>query len=116
MLQTTVLKTLITSTLMLSVALPIKAQVGPGLGPTDTARNSDVQSYARVCTNDTRNGRLSLRTGPGQQYPKIKEIRNGQTIGLIRGQYGSDGFYWWNVFHNGSRGWARADYICGDPQ
>lgn len=70
--------------------------------------------YATVCTHQ-RNGRLSLRTGPGQNYPKVKEIRNGNQVALVNAEYSPDGFRWWNVLHNGTRGWARADYICGDP-
>ncbi len=107
------LKTLMASALILAVALPVKSQIGPGLGPTDSVARGE--RYAQVCTRE-RNGRLSLRTGPGQGYNKIKEIPNGHSIALFDGEYGGDGFYWWNVLHNGSRGWVRADYVCGDPQ
>jgi uncharacterized protein YraI len=100
--------------LFLAAALPVNAQVGPGLGASDHVA-SGVESYAQVCTSQSR-GRLSLRTGPGQNFGKIKEIPNGHTVGLIKGGYGQDGFWWWNVSHNNSRGWVRADYICGDPQ
>lgn len=115
MIKTSMLKTLMACTLILGVASRVKAQVGPGLGRTDTVSSSGTERYANVCTRKS-NGRLSLRTGPGQQHNKIKEIPNGNAVALAGGQYGSDGFYWWNVLHNGSRGWVRADYVCGDPQ
>lgn len=107
-------KTFAISVLILTAALPVKAQVGPGLGVTDHVA-SGVKRYAQVCTSDS-NGRLSLRTGPGQNFGKIKEIPNGHSVGLVTGQYSQDGFWWWNVHHNGSRGWVRSDYVCGDPQ
>lgn len=115
MLNTSILKTLLASTLILGVVLPVKAQVGPGLGNTDSVSGYRVESYGRVCTHGA-NGRLSLRVGPGQGHKKIKEIPNGNLVALVGGKYSSDGFFWWNVLHNGSRGWARADYVCGDPQ
>ncbi|MCU0536854.1 MAG: SH3 domain-containing protein [Hydrococcus sp. Prado102] len=108
------LKFFATGVLFLATTLPVKAQVGPGLGSSDRVA-SGVQSYAQVCTNSS-SGRLSLRTGPGQNFGKIKEIPNGHTVGLIKGGYSQDGFWWWNVIHNNSRGWVRSDYVCGDPQ
>lgn len=115
MLKTSMFRTLMAYTLILGVASPVKAQVGPGLGRTDVVSSYRTEHYANVCTRQP-NGRLSLRIGPGQQYKKIKEIRNGNLVALVGGQYSSDGFYWWNVLHNGSHGWVRADYVCGDPQ
>lgn len=111
------MKTLMTGALILTAALPASAQVGPGLGVTDSisGRYSRSESYAMVCTKN-HNGRLSLRTGPGMNFGKIKEIPNRHTVGLNYGQYGVDGFWWWNVYHNGYQGWVRADYVCGDPQ
>lgn len=97
--------------LVLTAVLPLKAQVGPGLDPYDTMANRG--RYATVCTK-TAQGRLSMRTGPGTGYRKIKEIPNRHTVALDGGQYGNDGFWWWRVSHNGSYGWSRADYICGD--
>ena len=115
MLNTSMLKTLITCTLILGVASPVKSQVGPGLGRTDAASSFRTERYANVCTRASK-GRLSLRNGPGQQYNKVKEISNGNTVALVGGQYSPDGFYWWKVLHNGNNGWVRADYVCGDPQ
>jgi hypothetical protein len=110
------IKILSTSALILAVALPVKAQVGPGLGRTDyRAQNYRPQDYGVVCTKNY-NGRLSLRTGPGQNYRKIAEIPNGYGLALNSGRYGSDGFWWWNASIDGYQGWARADYICDDPQ
>lgn len=109
-------KILLASALTLTFALPIKAQVGPGANSSDIpyGRGGDT-IYAQVCTNEP-NGRLSLRSGPGQNYRKIKEIRNGDTLALNSSQYDNRGFRWWSVYHNGSRGWVRADYVCGDPE
>ncbi len=113
------LKTLMAGALVLAVALPLKAQVGPGLGSTDHRGNvaftSSQENYARVCTNQG-NGRLSLRNGPGQGFTKIKEIPNGHALLLLDGKYDSQGFYWWKVVHNSNQGWVRADYVCDDPQ
>jgi hypothetical protein len=113
-------KIVLASALLLAVALPVKAQTGPGLGETDyrgnlVSNSSGGERYARVCTNDY-NGRLSMRMGPGTQYNKIKEIPNGHYLGLVSGEYSRDGFYWWQVLHNGNRGWVRSDFVCGDPQ
>lgn len=113
-------KIFMASALILAVALPAKAQTGPGLGETDyrgslASDSYGRERYARVCTSD-RNGHLSMRMGPGAQYKKIKEISNGHYLGLVGGEYGSDGFYWWEVLHNGNKGWVRSDYVCGDPQ
>lgn len=110
------LKSLIASTLILAVAVPVKAQVGPGFSNADhIAGSGGGQYYAEVCTN-TRNGRLSLRTGPGKSYSKVKEIPNGHTVALNYSRHDNDGFRWWNATHKGSRGWVRADYVCGDPE
>lgn len=109
-------KTIVTSAFLLAAALPVKAQVGSGLGVTDYVNHSSSQAtYAQVCTRSG-NGRLSLRMGPGTNFGKIKEIPNGHTVALSSGKYASDGFYWWNIYHNGSQGWVRSDYVCGDPQ
>lgn len=107
-------KLLFASLLTLAMALPVNSQVGPGKNPTDIADGGGQELYATVCTNST-NGRLSLRSGPGTNYAKIKEISNGHKLALIDSQYGKDGFRWWEVYHNNSRGWVRADYVCGDP-
>ena len=66
------LKTFITSTLIITAALPVKAQVGPGLGPSDAIADNRG-TYASVCTR-TAQGRLSMRTGPGTYYNKITFI------------------------------------------
>ena len=108
------LKAFITASILIAtVALPAQAQKRPGLGRTDTIVNRGT--YATVCTGSPY-GRLSMRTGPSVGYRKIKEMPNGHTLALNGGQYGSDGYWWWRVAHNGNYGWARADYICGDPQ
>lgn len=114
------LKTLAAVLFTLLIALPIKAQVGPGLGRSDYQGTSvggmgGRGTYAQACTR-SRDGRLSLRTGPGINYRKIKEISNGHTLALFNGRYSQDGFWWWKVAHNGNTGWVRADYVCGDPQ
>ncbi|WP_235658723.1 SH3 domain-containing protein, partial [Fischerella thermalis] len=97
------------SALILAAALPVKAEIGPGLGRTDIASSTDDVPY--VCTNDD-NGRLSLRSGPGTNFRKIKEIPNGNSVNILSGQYGRDRYYWWNVRHERSLGWVRADYVC----
>ncbi|MBD6619298.1 SH3 domain-containing protein [Komarekiella sp. 'clone 1'] len=107
-------KTIMTSVLILTAALPANAEVGPGLGNTDSVA-SRSQSYAQVCTNDG-TGRLSMRNGPGRNFRKVKEIPNGDVVVLTGGKYSQDGYWWWNVSHSRGRGWVRADYVCGDPQ
>jgi uncharacterized protein YraI len=108
------LKTIIFSSFFVAFAFPVNAQVGPGLGSSDRIA-SEPENYAQVCTKSA-NGRLTLRMGPGQEFNKVKEIANGQMLALNGGKYGRDGFWWWNVYHNNSRGWVRSDYVCGDPQ
>ncbi|MDZ4878825.1 MAG: hypothetical protein CLLPBCKN_008263 [Chroococcidiopsis cubana SAG 39.79] len=110
-------KTLLASALILTAAVPATAQVGPGMNGNDYigSNHGEGQAYAEVCTRN-RNGRLSLRTGPGQNFGKIEEIPNKDVVALNDSKYGSDGFRWWNISHNGNRGWVRADYICGDPE
>lgn len=107
-------KIFMTSVLILGAALKANAEIGPGLGRTDSMA-SRPQSYAQICTNDS-NGRLSMRSGPGQNFRKLKEIPNGDEVGLMGGKYGQDSFWWWNVSYNEGRGWVRADFVCGDPQ
>jgi hypothetical protein len=108
-------KTLLASVLIAGATLPVAAQVGPGLGYTDYASRPSKIDYGRVCTKSY-NGRLSMRTGPGQNYRKIAEVPNAQYVPLNSGEYSSDGFWWWNINYNGYNGWGRADYICEDPQ
>jgi hypothetical protein len=109
------LKTLVTDALIVTASsLPGIAQVGPGLGRSDSIASSP-QSYAQVCTNDI-DGRLSVRSGPGRPFPKLGEIPNGQIVGLISGQYQRDGFWWWRIIYGTRSAWVRADYLCGDPQ
>lgn len=109
-------KTLLATAVVLTAALPVQAQIGPGLSSNDyIGRNGDDEYYAQVCTRQ-RNGRLSLRSGPGQEYRKLKEISNGHRVALTNSEYGRDGFRWWNVLHNGNSGWVRADYVCGEPE
>lgn len=112
------LKAFMAGVVILAAALPATAELSPGLGNTQIASRSQYYAsvtYANICTNDTY-GRLSVRTGPGQGYPKVAEIPNGYTVALITGQNSQDGFYWWNIEHNGIRGWVRSDYVCGFPQ
>lgn len=114
------LKTLLTGAMLLGIALPLNAQVqvGPGCGRTDgnCLRGIGGQNpYGRVCTNQA-GGRLSLRSGPGQNYGKILEIPNGSSVALSEGSYGPDGIYWWHANYNGRSGWLRSDYVCNDPQ
>ncbi|MEA5511578.1 SH3 domain-containing protein [Crocosphaera sp. UHCC 0190] len=113
------LKTLITSAILLSLAvLPSQAQFGPACGPSDGACRPGTggeNPYGRVCTNQ-RNGRLSMRTGPGQNYRKVTEIPNGNYVALSEGEYGPDGIYWWRANYNGQGGWVRSDFVCNDPQ
>ncbi|MGL5942352.1 MAG: SH3 domain-containing protein [Waterburya sp.] len=108
-------KTLLASVLIVGATLPAAAQVGPGLGSSDYANRRSTVNYGRICTSNS-NGRLSMRTGPGQGYGKILEMSNNQYVPLNFGEYSSDGFWWWNVNYHGYSGWARADYICEDPQ
>jgi uncharacterized protein YgiM (DUF1202 family) len=105
-------KTILATTLIASSTISVQAQTGPG------SNNSRYYSdtYAQVCTYNTSQGRLSMRGGPGTNYRKIKEIPNGHTVGLVQGRYGSDGFWWWLALHNGTQGWVRSDYVCGDPE
>lgn len=110
------IKTLLASILIVGVSLPSLAQVGPGLGTSDyVSQRRSYTKYGRICTR-SQNGRLSLRTGPGQGYYKLAEVPNQQYIPLYSGQYSNDGFWWWNVTYNGYDGWVRADYVCEDPQ
>ena len=109
------IKTLLASILITGACLPSLAQVGPGLGSSDYVSRRNRAQYGRICTR-TQNGRLSLRTGPGQGYYKLTEIPNQRYVPLYSGQYSNDGFWWWNVDYNGHGGWVRADYVCEDPQ
>lgn len=112
-------KNFMTSAFLLTImALPTQAQVGPGCGPSDgncQPGTGGQNPYGRICTHQ-RNGRLSMRTGPGQNYNKITEIPNGNIVALSGGEYGSDGIYWWRANYNGRGGWIRSDYVCNDPQ
>ena len=108
-------KTLLASILIAGVTLPAVAQVGPGLGSSDYVNRRNSTRYGRICTKNY-NGRLSLRTGPGQGYRKITEIPNQRYVPLYSGRYAVDGFSWWNVNYSGNNGWVRGDYVCGDPQ
>lgn len=109
-------KTLLATAIILTAALPAKAQIGPGLSSDDyIGAYGGEEYYAQVCTRQ-RNGRLSLRNGPGQKYRKLKEIHNGHRVALTDSEYGSDGFRWWKVLYNGNSGWVRADYVCGEPE
>ncbi len=110
-------KTLLTAAILLAIALPVDAQVGPGCGPTDGNCGTGGRRPAsgRVCTRDAR-GRLSMRTGAGRNYGKILEIPNRTYITLSAGGYDSNGIYWWRTYYNGRSGWVRSDYVCGDPQ
>jgi hypothetical protein len=113
------LKTFITSAVLLTLTtLPTQAQFGPACGPSDgncQPRSGGQNPYGRICTHQ-RNGRLSMRTGPGRNYNKITEIPNGNIVALSGGQYGTDGIYWWRANYNGRGGWVRSDYVCNDPQ
>ena len=108
------LKIFITSVIVLAAALPASAQVGPGLGRTDNI-SSTPESYGQICTNDS-DGSLSMRSGPGRNFGKLKEISNGEGVTLMGGKYSQDGFWWWRISHDGDLGWVRADYVCNDPQ
>ncbi len=57
-----------------------------------------------------------MRSGPGRNFSKLKEIPNREGVVLMGGKYSQDGFWWWRISHDGDAGWVRADYICNDPQ
>ena len=107
-------KIFMTSVIVLAAALPASAEVGPGLGRTDSV-SSRPQNYGQICTNDS-DGSLSMRSGPGRNFRTMKEISNKEEVALMSGKYSQDGFYWWKVSHDGDSGWVRADYVCNDPQ
>jgi uncharacterized protein YraI len=99
------MKILTATALLLSIALPATAQVGP-------AYQSSYATYGTVCTVD-RGSNLSLRSGPGKNYRVLTTIRDGNSVPLVNSQYGRDGFKWWQVNAKGRQGWVRADYVCG---
>ncbi|MGL4882973.1 MAG: hypothetical protein ACRC8K_18240 [Waterburya sp.] len=61
---------------------------------------------------------LVLAEQPSLNLKEIGERKNGaisySSPPLSISNY--DGFWWWNVNYHGYSGWARADYICEDPQ
>jgi uncharacterized protein YraI len=103
-------KLFMASALIFAAALPVVAEeVGPGVG-----RISSSDGYvASVCTNDV-GGSLTLRTGPGRNYKKIRQIPAGNNIRVIDSTKTDDGFEWFKVTYKNSRGWVRSDYICNN--
>ncbi|MBD2357478.1 SH3 domain-containing protein [Tolypothrix sp. FACHB-123] len=99
-------KVLMASALIFAAALPVGAQ---------EVRSGSVrisQNYvAYVCTNDV-GGTLTLRTGPGTNYKKIRQIPAGNKITVIGYTTGSDGFEWFRVNFRKKEGWVRSDYVC----
>jgi uncharacterized protein YraI len=102
-------KILTVTALLLAIALPATAQVGPAY------RSAQGNSYGNVCTAE-RGSSLSLRNGPGKNYRVLTQIRDGNSVALYNSQYGRDGFKWWLTSANGRQGWIRADYVCNAPQ
>ena len=100
------MKILTATALLLAIALPATAQVGPAY------RSAQGNSYGNVCTAE-RGSSLSLRSGPGKNYRVLTQVRDGNGISLNNSQYGRDGFKWWLTSANGRQGWVRADYVCG---
>ena len=111
------LKTLMASIILVgATALPMQAQrQGPGCGPYDNCRGGRGGQgyYGQICTND-RNGRLNVRNGPGVNYRRWTQVRNGQTVMIVNSAMGHDGgrYRWQQVYINGRKGWVRADYVC----
>ena len=103
------MKILTATALLLAIALPATAQVGPAY------RSAQGSSYGTVCTA-TRGSSLSLRSGPGKNYRVLTQVSDGNSLGFNTSQYGQDGFRWLLTSANGRQGWVRADYVCGAPQ
>jgi uncharacterized protein YgiM (DUF1202 family) len=102
------MKILTATALLLAIALPASAQVGPAY----SNRVSDNITYGTVCTVE-RGSRLSVRSGPGKNYRVLDRVIDGRMITLGSYQSGRDGFQWVRTFADGRRqGWVRADYIC----
>jgi uncharacterized protein YraI len=99
------MKILTATALLLAIALPATAQVGP-------AYVSQNSNYGTVCTVE-RGSSLSVRSGSGKNYRVLTQVRDGNGIAVNSGQQGRDGFRWLSASANGRQGWVRADYICG---
>jgi uncharacterized protein YgiM (DUF1202 family) len=102
------MKILVISALLLSIALPAMAQVGPAY----SKRYSQyLMTTGTICTKEISSS-LSLRSGPGRSYRVLAKIHNGNSVILEGERYGQDGFRWLQAFSKGQQGWIRADYVC----
>lgn len=89
------------------------ASLGQLAVPFDTHCPADAQAAcfgaAEVMgLNPQGDGFLAVRTGPGSDYPKIGEVRNGDRVGT----YGRRGDWYAISFGPGNQlGWAHGNWL-----
>lgn len=90
------------------LGLPV-ALLSPAVALADLA----VGGKAVVIT--TEGDRLTVRSGPGRQFPTIGSLAEGTQVTLIEGpQSSADGVVWFKVQGGGLTGWCSAEWL-GEP-
>lgn len=78
-----------------------------GLSAAAVASVPSIASAERLYVNDTNDGYLNLRTGPGTNYAIIRRIYSGMEVDAV-GQSGS-----WRrvILPDGTTGWASGNFM-----
>jgi uncharacterized protein YraI len=75
----------------------------PELTPTPEATPTPVTAELAV-TSPT----LNVRSGPGTAYPRVGQIRRGETYTIVGRTEAGD---WWQVTYDGKPGWVSSDLV-----
>jgi uncharacterized protein YraI len=58
---------------------------------------------------------LNLRANPGLEADTVTELANGATAAVLHGPQSADGFDWYQIFADGTVGWAARDFLAFAP-
>jgi len=99
------LRSLITFALAALISLPLTF-----MAPTIALAAGDSGGKAVVIT--TEGDTLTVRSGPGQQFPAIGALAQGTIVTVLAGpQAGDDGVTWMQVQGGGLTGWCSAAWL-----
>lgn len=80
-----------------------------GKGSADRASNTDLVKGTYVTSAD--GDAVNVRTEPGLGSAIVTQLRNGDTAEIVGAPRDADGFTWFEIALNGSRGWAVRQYL-----
>jgi hypothetical protein len=78
---------------------------------TPTAREEEPQAPKHAQVVNTEGKGLRLRSQPGVGARVVGQLAEGMVVEMVAGPVQADGYEWWEVSHQGQRGWCAANWL-----